>query len=79
MTRTKRLALTALVAAALTGCGKWVDISKDGCDPADIEKMNESQVISGTIGIGACALHGAGEFKGEFRCDGDTLQVKCSG
>lgn len=79
MTRATRIAMTVAVVTALTGCSKWVDVEKGGCDPADIEKMNDNQVISGTIGIGACALHGAGEFKGEFRCHGDTFQVKCSG
>ena len=64
---------------AFAGRSEWVDIEKAGCDPADIEKMNEDLTLIGQAGVGACAAHGAGTFEGEFRCDGDAWQAKCSG
>ena len=66
-----RSAMVGVAVLALAGCSEWVDIEKGGCDPAEIEKMNEDLTLIGQAGMGACAAHGAGSFEGEFRCDGE--------
>ena len=62
----------------LAGCGQWVDI-EGGCNQTEVDNANKDLTIIGQVGVATCAAHDAGKFESKFRCNGDTLQAKCSG
>lgn len=76
------LFLVAFGPLLLAGCGEsvaWVDQPRQSakCDKEELEAARKLVEMSSLFGKNICKSAGKGEFTGEIRCKGESLQAAC--
>jgi hypothetical protein len=76
------LCLVVLNTLLLAGCGEsvaWVDQPRQSakCNEEELEAAKKLVEMSSSFGKNICKSSGKGEFTGELRCQGESLQAAC--
>lgn len=76
------LCFVVLCTLVLAGCDEsvtWVDQPRQSakCNEGELEAARKLVEMSSLFGKNICKSAGKGEFTGEIRCKGDSLQAAC--
>lgn len=69
--------LLALAGCGRGGSGEWIDTPMLDCSELETNRAQIEANIHGTIGPGMCLRAGELTYAGEYRCQGDKVQVLC--